>query len=216
MVPVTLQVAFEVTQPVNTPAPGAVALLPGAIEPNAAAPMLCVHVPAVPHEIALVIVAEADWVALDVAPWLIALPENQRPVAPASKAAGKAIRIGRRERSIFVLPWIAGGKLRIFCRQKPRIPLAIRDRAKALFFAYLRPSGRGLFYKWRHRASRVAWTTRERLARGEVRIAVTLACEECKRRNYQTNKSRRNTPDRIELRKYCRWCGHHTAHKETR
>jgi large subunit ribosomal protein L33 len=56
----------------------------------------------------------------------------------------------------------------------------------------------------------------ERMARGDVRIAVTLACEDCKRRNYQTNKSRRNTPDRIEMRKYCRWCGHHTAHKETR
>jgi large subunit ribosomal protein L33 len=56
----------------------------------------------------------------------------------------------------------------------------------------------------------------EQMARGDVRIAVTLACEECKRRNYQTNKSRRNTPDRVELRKYCRWCGRHTAHKETR
>ena len=32
------------------------------------------------------------------------------------------------------------------------------------------------------------------MARGDVRIAVTLACEDCKRRNYQTNKSRRNTP----------------------
>jgi large subunit ribosomal protein L33 len=48
------------------------------------------------------------------------------------------------------------------------------------------------------------------------RIAVTMACQECKRRNYQSNKSRRNTPDRIELQKYCRWCGKHTAHKETR
>jgi large subunit ribosomal protein L33 len=56
----------------------------------------------------------------------------------------------------------------------------------------------------------------EEMARGEVRIAVTLACEECKRRNYQTDKNRRNDPDRIEMRKYCRWCGHHTAHKETR
>ena len=35
------------------------------------------------------------------------------------------------------------------------------------------------------------------MARGDVRIAVTLACEECKRRNYQTNKSKRNNPDRI-------------------
>jgi large subunit ribosomal protein L33 len=48
------------------------------------------------------------------------------------------------------------------------------------------------------------------------RIAVTMACEECKRRNYQTMKSRRNTPDRIEFRKFCRWCGRHTPHKETR
>ena len=54
------------------------------------------------------------------------------------------------------------------------------------------------------------------MARGDVRIAVTLACEECKRRNYQTNKSKRNTPDRITLRKYCRWCRTHTSHKETR
>ena len=50
----------------------------------------------------------------------------------------------------------------------------------------------------------------------DVRIGVTLACEVCKRRNYETNKSRRNSPDRIELRKFCRWCGCHTPHKETR
>ena len=49
------------------------------------------------------------------------------------------------------------------------------------------------------------------MARGDVRIAVTLACEECKRRNYQTNKSKRNTPDRITLRKYCQWCRTHTS-----
>ena len=54
------------------------------------------------------------------------------------------------------------------------------------------------------------------VARGDVRIAVTLACEECKRRNYQTNKSKRNNPDRIALRKYCKWCKQHTGHRETR
>jgi large subunit ribosomal protein L33 len=54
------------------------------------------------------------------------------------------------------------------------------------------------------------------MARGDVRIAITLACEECRRRNYQTNKSKRNDPERIELSKYCRWCRRHTAHKETR
>ena len=54
------------------------------------------------------------------------------------------------------------------------------------------------------------------MARGDVRIAVTLACDECKRRNYQTEKSKRNDPNRIELRKYCRSCGRHTGHRETR
>jgi large subunit ribosomal protein L33 len=57
---------------------------------------------------------------------------------------------------------------------------------------------------------------RRNMARGDVRIAVTLACEDCKRRNYQTNKSKRNNPDRITLRKYCKWCRRHTGHRETR
>ena len=54
------------------------------------------------------------------------------------------------------------------------------------------------------------------MARGDVRIAVTLACEDCKRRNYQTNKSKRNNPDRIALQKFCKWCRRHTGHRETR
>ena len=54
------------------------------------------------------------------------------------------------------------------------------------------------------------------MAKTGVRVAITLACTECKRRNYQTNKSKRNTPDRVEFSKFCRWCGKHTAHRETR
>jgi large subunit ribosomal protein L33 len=54
------------------------------------------------------------------------------------------------------------------------------------------------------------------MAKTGVRVAITLACTECKRRNYQTMKSKRNTPDRVEFRKYCRWCGTHTPHRETR
>ena len=45
------------------------------------------------------------------------------------------------------------------------------------------------------------------MAKSGVRVLVTLACQDCKRRNYQTNKSKRNSPDRIEFSKYCRWCG---------
>ena len=54
------------------------------------------------------------------------------------------------------------------------------------------------------------------MAKSGIRIAVTMACTECKERNYQTNKSKRNTPDRIELNKFCRRCGKSTVHRETR
>lgn len=48
------------------------------------------------------------------------------------------------------------------------------------------------------------------------RVHVTLECTECKRRNYITSKNRANQRDRMEFRKYCRWCRTHTAHRETR
>lgn len=49
-----------------------------------------------------------------------------------------------------------------------------------------------------------------------MRVGITLACEQCKHRNYRTNKSKRNDPDRLEVRKYCKFCHTHTIHKETR
>ena len=45
---------------------------------------------------------------------------------------------------------------------------------------------------------------------------VTLACTECKRRNYVTKKNKRNNPDRIEMNKHCKFCRKHTLHKETK
>ena len=33
---------------------------------------------------------------------------------------------------------------------------------------------------------------------------------------YVTKKNRRNTPDRLELAKFCPKCGKHVAHRETR
>jgi len=50
----------------------------------------------------------------------------------------------------------------------------------------------------------------------DIRPKITLACGECKERNYITKKNRRNNPDRIEFNKYCARCNKHTAHKETR
>jgi large subunit ribosomal protein L33 len=45
---------------------------------------------------------------------------------------------------------------------------------------------------------------------------ITMQCGECKRRNYNTVKNKKNDPDRLELKKYCRWCRKHTSHRETR
>ena len=34
-------------------------------------------------------------------------------------------------------------------------------------------------------------------------VKVTLACSECKQRNYNTMKNKKNDPDRLEMNKYC-------------
>ncbi|MHA6801372.1 50S ribosomal protein L33 [Bounagaea algeriensis] len=54
------------------------------------------------------------------------------------------------------------------------------------------------------------------MAATDIRPKITLACAECKNRNYITNKNRRKTPDRLNLKKFCNTCGRHQVHKETR
>ncbi|MEM6715773.1 MAG: 50S ribosomal protein L33 [Cyanobacteria bacterium P01_D01_bin.6] len=60
------------------------------------------------------------------------------------------------------------------------------------------------------------------MAKG-VRLVITLECTECRTSNnkrsngvsrYTTEKNRRNTPSRIELKKFCTHCNKHTVHKE--
>jgi large subunit ribosomal protein L33 len=65
-------------------------------------------------------------------------------------------------------------------------------------------------------ASSRSSSRREKMAKNEKRVKVTLACEDCKRRNYITMKSKVNDRERIEMKKYCRWDKRHTVHKETR
>jgi large subunit ribosomal protein L33 len=50
----------------------------------------------------------------------------------------------------------------------------------------------------------------------DLRTKVTLACTECKQRNYVSSKNKKNNTERIELNKYCKFCKTHTAHKETK
>ena len=54
------------------------------------------------------------------------------------------------------------------------------------------------------------------MAKKEDRIIVDLACTQCRSRNYTTGKNRRNDPDRLELRKYCRRCRGHQVHRQVR
>lgn len=49
-----------------------------------------------------------------------------------------------------------------------------------------------------------------------MRVNITLACTECKNRNYNTSKNKKQNPDRIEMMKYCKFDKKHTLHKETK
>ena len=59
-------------------------------------------------------------------------------------------------------------------------------------------------------------TPESELTKGPLRVKITLACTECKQRNYNTKKNKKNDPDRIELNKFCKFCRKHTLHKETK
>jgi large subunit ribosomal protein L33 len=49
-----------------------------------------------------------------------------------------------------------------------------------------------------------------------MRDQITLSCTECKQRNYMSTKNKKSTPGKLELKKFCRFCGRHTPHKETK
>ncbi|MCK6586326.1 MAG: 50S ribosomal protein L33 [Polyangiaceae bacterium] len=45
------------------------------------------------------------------------------------------------------------------------------------------------------------------------RVAVSLACADCRTRNYKTTK----LPEQlVELKKFCKQCKKHTVHRETK
>ena len=52
------------------------------------------------------------------------------------------------------------------------------------------------------------------MAATDVRPKITLACVECKERNYITKKNRRNDPDRLEMKKHCPRCNAHRAPRD--
>jgi len=53
------------------------------------------------------------------------------------------------------------------------------------------------------------------------RTFITIECINCKTNKnkkgvsrYLTFKNKRNTPEKLEIKKYCKFCNQHTIHKE--
>ena len=55
-----------------------------------------------------------------------------------------------------------------------------------------------------------------KVAKAGNRVKVTLGCAECKQRNYNSFKNKKNDPERLEMNKYCPFCRKHTVHNETK
>ena len=49
-----------------------------------------------------------------------------------------------------------------------------------------------------------------------MRINIQLACSTCKRKNYATQKNKKNTTGKLEIKKYCPSCDKHLPHKEVK
>ncbi|MFA5128433.1 MAG: 50S ribosomal protein L33 [Patescibacteria group bacterium] len=45
---------------------------------------------------------------------------------------------------------------------------------------------------------------------------IKMECSVCKHVNYFSHKNKKTLKNRLELKKYCKWCKKHTAHKETK
>ena len=43
---------------------------------------------------------------------------------------------------------------------------------------------------------------------------ITFECTVCKNRNYTSTKNKKKNTDKLELKKFCKFCRKHTAHKE--
>lgn len=53
------------------------------------------------------------------------------------------------------------------------------------------------------------------MASKKMDYRISMECAECKERNYFTFKNKK-LKDRLELKKHCKRCKKHTAHKENK
>ena len=50
----------------------------------------------------------------------------------------------------------------------------------------------------------------------DMRETIHFQCTECNRITYNSTKDKRQNPERLELKKFCRFCRKHVLHKETK
>lgn len=50
----------------------------------------------------------------------------------------------------------------------------------------------------------------------QKREKVILVCTECLSRNYSTFRNQSSVKERLELKKFCKRCGKHTIHKDSK
>ncbi len=50
--------------------------------------------------------------------------------------------------------------------------------------------------------------------KGEARERITLKCSVCKDENYRTEKNKRNTTEKLEIKKHCPKCKKTVLHQE--
>jgi large subunit ribosomal protein L33 len=53
------------------------------------------------------------------------------------------------------------------------------------------------------------------MAKKGPRQIIALVCSVCKNQNYITERNKINRPEKLVLKKYCKWCRKVTEHKET-
>ncbi len=95
--------------------------------------------------------------------------------------------------------------LQVTCRPDGLFSCALARRSPAARLREATGRVRGQYYK----------EVPIRMAVG-ARVKVTLRCSECKERNYFTVKNKKNTPDRLEMKKFCPRCRKYTVHNETK
>ena len=49
-----------------------------------------------------------------------------------------------------------------------------------------------------------------------MRDIIILQCTDCKERNYTNTRNKKKKTERLETKKFCPRCRHHTVHRETK